>query len=239
MTGATTNLYMGLADLQEMALVVHVLRPGDLFVDVGANVGSYSILASGVAGARTLAVEPVTGTFERLRDNIRLNDLEGLIAPVHAGVGRTVGVARYSVLHDTTNRVLHPEETEDAEQVPLTTLDDLLRTSEPCLMKIDVEGYEGEVLSGAALTLSRRTLKVIIIELAGHGRRFGHDEPALVRQLLDLGFRPYAYQCFDRTFAPLADVKADQGNTVFVRDLDWAIRRAQTAPTILVHDSTL
>jgi hypothetical protein len=44
LTGATGNLYVGLHEFEEMAFALHFLRPGDLFADVGANVGSYTIL---------------------------------------------------------------------------------------------------------------------------------------------------------------------------------------------------
>src|SRR5579872_7449447 len=59
MTGATGNLYCGLHEFGDMAFLLHFLRAGDLFVDVGANVGSFSVLASGVVGASSIALEPV------------------------------------------------------------------------------------------------------------------------------------------------------------------------------------
>jgi hypothetical protein len=58
MTGASINHYCGLDAAADMAFLLHVLHPGDVFFDVGANVGSYTILASGVAQARTLSLEP-------------------------------------------------------------------------------------------------------------------------------------------------------------------------------------
>ena len=63
MTGATMSFYCGLHDVADMAFVFHFLRPGDGFLDVGANVGIYTILASGAAQARTLALEPIPATF--------------------------------------------------------------------------------------------------------------------------------------------------------------------------------
>src|SRR6478609_823915 len=51
MTGATGNIYCGLHEFADMAFVLHALRPGDLFVDVGANIGSYTVLASAVCDA--------------------------------------------------------------------------------------------------------------------------------------------------------------------------------------------
>ena len=63
MTGATGNWYCGLHEVDEMGFVLHALRPGDLFVDVGANIGSYTVLAAGAVGADAIAVEPVPTTF--------------------------------------------------------------------------------------------------------------------------------------------------------------------------------
>ncbi len=56
-----------------MSFVLHFLRNTDLFIDVGANLGAYSILASSVSGARTIAFEPVPHTFQLLKNNIALN----------------------------------------------------------------------------------------------------------------------------------------------------------------------
>jgi len=75
MTGASMNLYCAIHEAADMAFVLRLLRPGDSFLDVGANVGTYTILASGVAQASTLALEPIPATFERRLRNFRLNDL--------------------------------------------------------------------------------------------------------------------------------------------------------------------
>src|SRR6476469_5615627 len=54
MTGATGNVYAGLHEFADMAFTLHFLRPNDLFLDVGANIGSYTLLASGVCKARAI-----------------------------------------------------------------------------------------------------------------------------------------------------------------------------------------
>ncbi len=59
MTGATGNIYAGLHEFDDMAFFLHLLRPEDMFADVGSNIGSYTILASGVVGAKSVAFEPV------------------------------------------------------------------------------------------------------------------------------------------------------------------------------------
>lgn len=59
MTGATCNIYVGLHEFEDMAFVLHLLRSGDLFVDIGANIGSYTVLAGGAVGAKCISVEPI------------------------------------------------------------------------------------------------------------------------------------------------------------------------------------
>lgn len=58
---------------------LHFLRPGDLFLDIGANVGTYTVLASGVCGGKIMAFEPDPRTLRHLQRNIELNQLENLV----------------------------------------------------------------------------------------------------------------------------------------------------------------
>ena len=129
MTGATMNLYCGLHEAADMAFVLHLLRPGDLFLDVGANVGSYTVLASGVAQAHTLALEPIPATFERLLRNLRMNDLLDRVDARRLAVGATTGTVPFTASRDTTNRavdLLSAPSDEPIVEVPLTSLDALL-----------------------------------------------------------------------------------------------------------------
>ena len=65
-TGLTGNIYTGLHEFIDMGFLLHFLRDEDLFIDVGANVGSYSILACYAVGARGIAFEPVPSTYNGL-----------------------------------------------------------------------------------------------------------------------------------------------------------------------------
>jgi len=76
LTGITGNIYTGLHEFGDMGFLLHFLRPGDVFFDIGANVGSYTLLASGVCKAKTIAIEPVQTTFNMLQQNIILNNLQ-------------------------------------------------------------------------------------------------------------------------------------------------------------------
>ena len=62
LTGATGNLYCGLAEFNDMGFLLHFLRDSDLFIDVGANIGAYNILASGEISACTIVIDTIACT---------------------------------------------------------------------------------------------------------------------------------------------------------------------------------
>ena len=165
MTGATGNIYCGLHEFVDMAFLMHLLRAGDLFFDVGANVGTYSVLASAVCGARTIAVEPDPGTASHLRRNIAANAIDRLVTVVEAAMGAEQGKARFTIGRDTTNRVVSSQsETDGTREVDVRPLDSIVGAEHPLLIKIDVEGYETHVVAGAKHTMAEASLRAILIE---------------------------------------------------------------------------
>ena len=70
------NIYYGLMEYEEMSFLLHVLRKNILFIDIGSNAGAFTILASKVIGANTIAYEPVEDSRERLKKQIQLNSIE-------------------------------------------------------------------------------------------------------------------------------------------------------------------
>ena len=85
--GATGNIYLGLHEFEDMGFLLHFLRPGDMFFDIGSNIGSYTILAAKEAGANVIAFEPIPSTFQVLEKNIELNAISALVHPLNVGVG--------------------------------------------------------------------------------------------------------------------------------------------------------
>ena len=233
MTGATGNVYAGLHEFEDMAFLLHYLRPDDLFVDVGANVGSYTVLG-GAIGAACLSIEPLPQAFAALRRNIALNNMGDRVQALNLGLARQPGVLHFTSQLDTVNHVLSDGETHATSvEVPVRTLDEVVGDAAPALLKMDVEGYETEVLAGAGRTLANPALHALILELNGSGRRYGFDEDAIRQQLRDLGFIACSYRPFERTLTPRAET-ADGGNTLFVRNLDHVETRLRTAPAFRV-----
>lgn len=125
LTGATGNLYCGLAEFGDMSFLLHALRPEDTFLDVGANVGAYTILAAGEIGARSVSVEPIPSTFNNLVNNIRLNNFQEKVRALNIGLGNDKGVIKFTRSHDTVNHVATAHET-DTVDVPVDKLDNIV-----------------------------------------------------------------------------------------------------------------
>jgi FkbM family methyltransferase len=233
LTGITGNIYTGLHEFNDMAFLLHFLLPGDTFFDVGANAGSYTLLASGLAKARSVAIEPVKSTFDLLNKNIGLNELQDRVFLVNSGAGAAPGSLRFSVGEDTTNHVIAAgEQALDTVSVPVISLDSLLNEGHPVLIKIDVEGFETEVLKGMARTFGSATLKAIIIELNGSGLRYDFDENQVHHLLLSKNFRPFNYDPFTRTLTESPSY--GNNNTIYCRDLKFINERVKNAGRISV-----
>lgn len=234
MDGATGNLYCGLHDYNDMAFLLHFLRPEDLFVDIGANIGSYTVLASSHVGAKSFAFEPIPSTFTHLINNIAINQMTDKVSAFNIAIGSQTGCLEFTSTKDCRNRVAGKNET-DTINVPVNTLDEILHNSKaPNLLKIDVEGWETEVIKGAWATLAQTDLKAIIIELRGSGTKYNFDENQIHNILLKLKFKGFQYHPKKRELTPLD--KFGTHNTIYVRDLKFVSERLHTAPKIKIRD---
>jgi FkbM family methyltransferase len=224
MTGATGNIYCGLHEFEDMAFVLHFLRPGDLFADVGANVGTYSVLAAST-GAKVVSFEPIPATFESLLDNLHLNRLLAQVDARNLAIGRSEGHIQMVADQDTTNQVLPSGGIYAGEtvNVPQATLDTALRESgAPRVIKIDVEGFESDVLAGAEGVLSDEALQAVVMELNGSGRRYGHDDEDLHQSMRSRGFGSFRYAPCERRLIDLEGRRSLQGNTLYLRSPESA-----------------
>jgi FkbM family methyltransferase len=230
MAGATGNIYTGLAEFEEMAFILHALREEDLFADIGANIGVYTILASKNAGAKVISIEPIPGTFENLRRNTELNQTADRTELLCYGVGYEHGTLRFTKDFDAVNHVVGENETFGSNalmEVPVRTLDELLAGRNPSFIKMDVEGFEWPALKGATAMLSSPVLKGIIIELNGSAGRYGYSDDNIHELLLSHNFNPYLYEPFSRELSPVS--KYGNFNTIYLRDIEWVRRRLKAS----------
>jgi len=107
------------------------------------------------------------------------------------------------------------------------------------LLKIDVEGFETQVIAGADNVLSNRSLLAVIMELNGSGQRYSFNEGDLYRRMIEYGFAPYTYKPYERFLKKLGGKNYQAGNTLFVRDVETVRQRLQTAPPFKVMGKSL
>lgn len=138
----------------ELAWLLNQLRPQDVFVDVGANIGIYSLYAARTVGSSGLviSIEPSHGAFSLLQQNISLNGLTEIVTPLHAAASQTEG--ELFLTGDPTKwNSLQLKDSAGGVPVRVTTVDNALK--DPAkrgdfrFLKIDAEGVETDVLEGA------------------------------------------------------------------------------------------
>lgn len=223
MTGASGNWYAGLHEWPDMAFVLHLLRCHDTFLDGGSNVGSYSVLAGAVIGARVIAVEPSPASRIGLRANLELNGIEARCSVLEACLGAAPGLVHFSLDRGPMNAVVPASYPGTSQALPVQRLDDLPEAAQSCCWKLDVEGFENEVLQGAANCLAQSQLRAVLLE---------DRSTAVVQTMERAGFRSCAYDPWSRRLTP--ECSSPGGNQIWIRDLSWAEERVRTAPPFRV-----
>jgi FkbM family methyltransferase len=236
MKGATQNIYTGLCDFYDCAFLLHLMRKEDLFVDIGANVGVYTVLASAAIGASSIAIEPVPETYARLSANIRANSISDRATGHNIGLGQSDQMLRFTADKDCTNHVITDEEWKGSSiDVPVRTLDAVLAAQSPILLKLDVEGWESKVLAGATATLRNPSLFGLVVEMDGTRCTFNTNEANVHSCLLSHGFAPYAYDAFARKLMLLPSKNVGASNTLYLRNLAAIEARISSAPAFTVN----
>lgn len=166
------------------------LEPGWTFLDLGAGVGYFSLIAA-QRGNSVLAVEPHPEAARLLAANVQSNAVRGTVALIQCAVHYREGYGQLVQPHDYTGnpgaRVLEMDGLSDGEAVDVRRLVDLLGEARPEFIKLDIEGLEQAVIedSGAIFEAAR----VVVVEVsAGHLARYGGTVQGLVGALTAHGF---------------------------------------------------
>jgi len=228
------NYYFGISEPDIMPFILHVLQPDDLFVDIGANGGAYTILASGERKARTVAIEAAPHTFTGLQKNIAVNHINDIVEAWNVAVSDVEGTLPFTTGDHATNRVLY-EMRPDIIEVEAKRLDVILNGRVPLLMKLDIEGHEHNALLGAPLTLSSAGCKAIVIEFSNTGEYYGYGNAATHALLTDYGFKPFKYHHKNKeliAFDPLAT--HFDFNMIYIKDESFIRQRVSAAQHVLM-----
>ena len=221
----------GMHEPAEQLFVRSYLQPGDGVVDVGANVGIYTVMC-GTAGARVWAFEPSTQARAALNRNIDLNHLGARVKLFPVALGASNGRASLTTGLDGANHLVDlnhavdaaaPDAHETVELRPLDSIVDAERSwfgeSGIALLKVDAEGHDQDVLRGADATI-RGDLPVIIVETWAGGT-------SLRTFLAERGYRVYRFDVARRDLVEYPPDWAGQANFIAVADRRLAAVRSR------------
>ena len=150
------------------------ISPGDVVIDVGSNIGDYTLIASKKVGdsGKVLSFEPLSETFLTLNRNLQLNEITNCMF-FQKAVGEKPGLANLykNNLSGTMGHLdssLNGKDLIKRDEIEVVTIDDVL-TSEHIdtvnMIKIDVEGFEHEVLLGCLQSFKENKIKKILCEV--------------------------------------------------------------------------
>lgn len=188
----------GLMGAGEHRALAQLVQPGMRIVDIGANIGLYTLLLARLAGpeGRVYSFEPEPELFRALRTNCLRNHAANVLTR-NCALGESTGrVAFYrSVFNGGDNRLGEFGWRSEAVAVDLVRLDDALPDLHVDFIKLDVQGYEMSVLRGMDRVLARNPRLEVLFELWPYGlARAGTDPEKLLAHLRDHGFRIFLPQ---------------------------------------------
>jgi FkbM family methyltransferase len=197
-------IYCNEFEKSERCFVSDLLRPGDIFIDIGANIGLFSLVAASCVGekGRVLSIEPAETTYQRLCDNIKLNHFLNAKA-YNIALSDVAGEASFNLIgngYDAWSSFGTPSNERPFSSclVKCDTWDKFARENDLIgkisLMKIDVEGWESRVLGGAINTLNREDAPVLLVEFSDLMARLADSSCKTLYHMLEkFGYEMFSY----------------------------------------------
>jgi len=180
--GISRDLYQfGIRERTSTKMIKKILEPGKIVADIGANIGYYALIEASI-GAKVYAIEPVPDNYYALNKNIKLNKYKN-IETYNLAIGdktgkQTIYLSEKTNLHSMINKEGTPL------QINVDTLDNFLSDKEiPDIVRMDVEGYEYEILQGMAKTLKKmKTGSWLFIEVHDLGSKRAEKVMSMIKE---------------------------------------------------------
>jgi FkbM family methyltransferase len=201
-----TILVLGSWEQEETALLLRILKPGDIFVDAGANVGYYTVIGSRLVGekGKVYAFEPDPANFAVLQKNVQLNGLTNVVLEQKALSNRK-GTLKLFIAdaNKGDHRIYQPEgEARPSVDVETVRLDEYFKDHKRGIdvLKTDTQGAEGVILEGTTGLLEGQSERpTIFMEFWPHGLQgMGTDAGALLKELQSYHYKFYDIQPKDK-----------------------------------------
>jgi len=194
--GINRDLFLdGIREPFSTGYLMNFLTKKDITLDIGANIGYYALIESRIC-KKVYAVEPVHEIFESLNANIKLNNFKN-IETFQFAFGNKIGNITININRKCNLNSIYPiKNTIGKQNTEINTIDNFLKNkTKPSFVRMDVEGYELNIVKGMINTLPK--LKMVFIELHSHIMKLNET-----RELLDIlkknNFEPDLIVQYDR-----------------------------------------
>jgi FkbM family methyltransferase len=177
-------------DYREMKFIEKFLRDGDQFIDIGANIGLYSLLALSCVGphGHVHSIEPNSTLSALLQKTKRANELKNW--SIHqVAVGEHNGATTLANTGDDCTSHIDPDRKKsNSAEVEIVALQDYLPKEPYTMIKLDIEGYEPFAIRGMRDWLVQESPPVLQLELAGYSNKYGISSDQFIGELEQLGY---------------------------------------------------
>jgi FkbM family methyltransferase len=200
--GIDFALYLGAFERGTAAACARLVRPGSTVLDIGANIGAHTLRLAKLVGddGKVFAFEPTLYAFQKLTRNLALNDalsarvmaLQAFLGPRSGGFAPTAIPSAWPLGHEDELHAKHFGKSMSTEGAATTSVDDFVEANAiPRIdfVKLDVDGFECDVLEGAQAML-RRDRPTFVMEIAPYVlAERGASLERLLKYLVPLGYR--------------------------------------------------
>ena len=218
--GTTECYYYGKYDRSELTFLERYMDENMVLLDIGANIGSYSLYAVKKTGCKAIAVEPEPKTYAELKNNIDINLLNDYITAFNCAVGDVTGRVRFTNNLDMSNHIVEDQDEsgENIIEVECRRLDDFITTGD--VLKLDVEGVEALALCGSERLLSYNRLKVLIVEVI-------YNIEEIEAEIFKYGYKRCKYDYINNRLISSDEESFERkgDNFFYVKDIDSVKKR--------------
>lgn len=153
--GISRDLFQfGIRERASTRMMQKILSKDQVVVDIGANIGYYALMEA-KAGAYVYAIEPVPDNFEKLSNNVELNKYRN-VKTYQMAIGDKNTTVKMALSEKSNLHVITTDDGANTIDVEVVSLDDFLRDKRtPNIVRMDVEGYEYEIIKGMPETLKK------------------------------------------------------------------------------------
>lgn len=236
--GAWINAVTGLGEFHDLGFVMHGLKDTDVFIDAGANVGVYTIAASGEIGARSYSFEPSPPQYAVLLENVKQNNMEQLVDARNEAVGECEKDVFITTDLGSLDHIVEAPGN-GGKKIKCVSLDSALGKTVAgfIMMKIDVEGYEFNVLKGAESLFAESSVFAVLVETHGYGEKYGGTQADLDAWFRERGYDWYSYDAVKRELAAVnIDRVSAMTNRLYVKNREFVLDRVKTAESFIVNN---